>query len=146
MSDEPYKFDQALSADEFLNAPDTVIERVETPELKPGSFVYVRSITAEERGIIESQGALFKEKLQRGKEDPFARDYTVKFAYLCMCNADGTRMFTDIKAVAALKKKNSAVIGRIAARGQKLSGFSKEDIEELEKNSPQTQLEDSLSD
>lgn len=146
MSEEQNKYKHALSADEFLNSSDMVIERVETPEVSSGSYIHVRSLTAEERGEIEAGGARYKDKIQRGKEDPFARDYTVKFAWLCMCDKDGNRLFPNITDVAKLKKKNSALIGRIAQRGQALSGFTKADMEQLEKNSSEAQPEDSPSD
>jgi hypothetical protein len=146
MSDDTYTYDQELSPDEFLNSSDVVIEKVPTPEIRPGSFVFVRSITAAERGEIESGGARFKEKLQRGKDDPFARDFTVRFAWLCMCDKNGNRLFSDIQSVAKMKNKNSAMIARIAQRGQELSGFSQKDMEQLEKNSSEAQPADSLSD
>lgn len=140
------KYQHELSAEEFLDSSDMVIERVETPEAKPGSFVYVRSLTAAERGKIEENGAKFKEKVARGKDHPFARDFSVTFAFLCMCDANGNRKFDDIKFVEKLRKKNSGMIARIAEAGQRLSGFSKEDMEELEKNSKETQEDDSPSD
>lgn len=145
MKDE-YAFTHELNAEEFLETSDVVIERVETPELKPGSYVFVRSLTAYESGEIMALGAKFKEKMAAGREDGFARDFNVKFAYLAMCDKYGKRLFSDISAVAKIKQKNAAVIARIAARAQKLSGFSKQDMEQLEKNSVETQPDDSLSD
>lgn len=137
------KFQYELSGDEFLEAFDVVIERVETPELKLGSYVHVRSLSAFDSGQIMADGAKFKEKVSAGREDPFARDFNVKFVYLGTCDSQGNRLFKDISAVAKLKQKNGAVIARIASRVQKLSGFSKQDLEQLEKNSVETQPDDS---
>lgn len=142
---QDYQYEHELSADEFLEAPDIVIERVETPEIKPGSYVYVRSITAEERGEIEAAGARFKDRTEKGKDDPFARDFTVTFAYLAMVDKDGRRLFSKKEDVARLKKKNAALVARIAARAQRLSGFTKEDMEKLEKNFVEAQADDSPS-
>lgn len=135
-----------LSAQDILESKDLVIEKVAADEIKSGSFVYVRSITAAQRGEIEASGARFKQKLERGKEDPFARDFTVRFAWLSMCDENGERLFTDIQDVAKLKQKNAAFITRVAEAGQRLSGFTKTDMESLEKNSGEAQQDGSLSD
>lgn len=146
MSDSDYKFEHELTEEEFLSANHVVLERVQTPELKPGSYVYVRSINAAQRGDIMAKGVVSKEKAQRGKQDPFARDFDVTFVYLATCDKDGNRKFNDIQVVEKLKQKNAAVIARIAGVAQRLSGFSKKDLEELEKNSLENQQEDSLTD
>ncbi len=138
--------DQLLTAQDILESDDLVIEKVSADEIKKGSIVFVRSITAAQRGEIEASGARFKQKMDRGKEDPFARDFTVRFAWLCLCDEKGNRLFTDIKDVAKLKEKNAAFISRVAEAGQRLSGFSKTDMDTLEKNSGETQQEDSPSD
>lgn len=137
------KLEYELTAEEFLSASDLVIEKVETHELKPGSFVWVKSLTAAERGKIDADAARFKES--KGKNDGFVQDFSIMLAFRCVCNAKGERFFTDIKQVEQLKKKNAAVIARIAEVAAKLSGLSKSDLKELEKNSPEIQQEDSPS-
>jgi hypothetical protein len=117
-----------------------VIEAVEVPEW--GGVVHVRSITAAERGQIEAAAASFKEN--KGKGD-FAKMFTQRFAVLSLCDEKGNRLFKD-EDITALAQKNAAVISRIAEVAQRLSGFGKKDIEELEKNSGQAQPEGSLSD
>jgi len=130
-----------LNKEDILQARDVVIEQVEVPEW--GGTVYVRSITAAERGLIEAAAASFKEK--KGKDDSFARTFTVKFASLAICDESGQRLFDD-KDIALLNQKNSAAVSRIAEAAQRLSGFTKQDMEEMEKNSSQAQAEDSPSD
>lgn len=129
----------SLTKDAILKAQDVVIERLEVPEW--GGVVYVRSITAAERGQIESAAATFKET--KGKGD-FAKTFTLKFAMLGLCDEKGERLFKD-EEIAELAKKNAKVIARIAEAVQRLSGFSKKEIEELEKNSEKAQQEDSPS-
>lgn len=129
-----------LDKQAILQAKDVKIEQVDVPEW--GGTVHVRSISAAERGLIEEAAAKFKES--KGK-DSFARTFTVKFASLALCDADGERLFDD-KDMAQLAQKNAAAISRIAETAQRLSGFSKEDMEELEKNSMETQDDDSLLD
>jgi len=129
-----------LTKQDILQARDVKIEQVDVPEWN-GS-VFVRSITAAERGQIEEAAAKFKES--KGK-DSFARTFTVKFASLAICDEDGKRLFED-KDIALLQQKNAAAIARIAEAAQRLSGFSKQEMEELEKNSNDAQAADLPSD
>ena len=131
---------KVLSKQDILQAKDVKIEQVEVPEW--GGHVYVRSISALERGLIEEDAAKFKESKGKGS---FARTFTVKFASLALCDEKGKRLFDD-KDIALLQEKNAAAISRIAEAAQRLSGFSQEDMEELEKNSKGTQEDDSPSD
>jgi hypothetical protein len=121
---------------------DLVIEPHPVPQWKNG-LVFVRSISAMERGEIEADAATYKE--QKGKNQSFARDFTVKIAWLCMCNSNGKRLFDKVEDVAKLKQKNAAAIASIAEHGQRLSGFSKADMEQLEKKSETAQPDGSPS-
>jgi hypothetical protein len=106
-------------------------------------MVFVRSISSQERGEIEASAAAYKE--HKGKDTSFARDYTVRFAWLAMCDENGNRLFSNIADVAKLKQKNAAAIASITEHAQKLSGFSQQDLEELEKNSVKAEPGDSDS-
>ena len=132
-----------LTAEEFLTASDVVIERVETHEIKPGSFIYVRSLTAANRGRIDASAARFKQS--NGKNSEEVQDFNVNLVFWGACDEKGERLFTDIKHVAQLKKRNAALISRIAEVVGRLSGLSKEDLEKIEKNSLEIQPEDSPS-
>ena len=131
-----------LTAQEILDIQDMVIEEHLVPQWKNGK-VYVRSVSAKERGDIEAAAAQFKEN--KGKDASFARDFTVRFVWLSMCDSQGNRLFTKLEDVARLKEKNAAAISSIAEHAQKLSGFSKDDLEKLEKNSVEAQPEGSPS-
>lgn len=128
---------RTLGKDDILQARDVITEIVETPEW--GGCVHVRSLSAAERGLIEEGAARFKET--KGKNDSFARTFTVKIATMAICDETGNRLFEE-RDITALQQKNAAVIARIAEVAQRLSGFSKEDIEELEKNLPEAQPAD----
>lgn len=128
-----------LNKEDILQAKDVKIEAVDVPEW--GGGVYVRSITAAERGQIEEAAAKFKES--KGK-DSFARTFTVKFAALAICDEEGTRLFKDDE-IAQLQLKNAAAIARVAEVAQRLSGFTKEEMDELEKNSSDAPAEGSPS-
>lgn len=129
-----------LSKQDILQAKDLVIERVDVPEW--GGTVCVRSISAAERGLIEEEAARYKET--KGKGSSFARTFTVKMASMAICDEQGERLF-DEKEIVLLQNKNAAVVSRVAEVAQRLSGFSKKDLEELEKNSSEAQPDDSLS-
>ncbi len=131
-----------LTAQQILDMDDVVIESHPVPEWKNG-VVFVRSVSAQERGEIEASAAAYKEN--KGKDQSFARDFTVKFAWLTMCDSTGKRLFDKIEDVAKLKQKNAAAIASIAEHGQRLSGFSKEDMEQLEKKSETAQPDGSPS-
>lgn len=125
-----------LSTDEFLASEHLVMEFVPTPEIKPDSGVYVRAMTAGVKGRIEGEAAKFKET--KGAKSDFASTFSLIVAVECACNERGERLFTRAN-MDALKQKNSAAISRIAEVGMRLSGFSKADVEALEKNSETAQ-------
>lgn len=131
---------KTLSKQDILQTNDAVIEKLEIPEW--GGCVFVRSITAAERGQIEASAARFKET--KGKDESFARTFTLKFAALALCDEKGVRLF-NVDEVEQLAKKNAKPISMISEVAQRLSGFDKKDIEELEKNSESVQAEDLLS-
>lgn len=130
----------ALTKQDILKVKDSVLERVDVPEWN--GEVFLRSITASERGQIEAAAASFRES--KGKDSSFARTFTVKIVALSLCDESGARLFSDDE-VAQLGQKNARVIARLAEQAQRLSGFSKEDLDELEKNSSGAQPEGSPS-
>jgi hypothetical protein len=131
-----------LTAQQIIDVQDVIVEPHPVPEWNNG-LVYVRSVSAQERGEIEAAAAMFKES--KGKDQSFARDFTVKFAWLTLCDKDGKRLFDKVEDIIKLKAKNAAVIASIAEHGQRLSGFSQKDMEQLEKKSETAQPDGSPS-
>jgi len=119
-----------LGKQDIVQSNDQVLELVEVPEW--GGSVYVRSMMAAERGRIEADAAKFKET--KGKDPGFAQTFTVRVAGLCMCDEQGNRLFSDSE-LDLLRQKNALPVSRVAEVAQRLSGFSKADLEALEKNS-----------
>ncbi len=132
-----------LNTEEFLNASDVVVEKVPTPEIKQGSYVYVRSLTGGQRSKIDGNAARFK--VSEGKNVQDVQDFNINLVFWGTCNAKGERLFTEVKQVDQLRKRNAAVVSRIAEVVARLSGLSKEDLKVLEKNSSDIQPEDSPS-
>lgn len=133
-----------LTADEIDNVEDTIIEVHPVPEWGEGRGVYVRSISAAERGQIEGDAALFKES--KGKDRSFAQNFTIKMAWMGMCNEKGERLYSKPADIARLRKRNASAIAKIAEHVQRLSGFSEKDVELLEKNLSETQRSDMATD
>jgi len=131
-----------LTAQEILEIDDVVIEPHPVSQWNNG-LVYVRSLSALERGEIEANAAKYKES--KGKDTSFTSTFTVTMAWLGMVDAKGKRLFEKREQVTLLQRKNAAAISGIAEHVQRLSGFSKEDLEQLEKNSEEAQAEDTLS-
>ncbi len=116
---------------------DTVIESVHVKEWKMDLFV--RSLSAAEKAKWEfsaidvaanpkqneSATKLVKTRLET------ARERLVEFA---TCNQDGSRFFKDGDA-SQIGQKNSNAISTLYDVAAKLSGISKEDLEEITKNS-----------
>lgn len=133
-----------LTADEIDELEDIIIEEHPVPEWGAGRGVYVRSISAEERGMIEGDAAMFKES--KGKDRTFAQNFTVKMAWMGICDKDGKRLYGKPADIERLRKRNAAAIAGIAEHVQRLSGFSEQDIELLEKNSSAAQHSDTATD
>lgn len=122
-----------LNAESILGVDDQVIEKVETPEWGAGSFVYVRRLTGLERDEFEDScvsGA--------GKDRKVSlRNLRARLLVKALCRADGSRLFTDAQAI-QLGCKSGAVLDRLFAVAQRLSGLSQDDVKALEKNSEAT--------
>lgn len=122
-----------LTREQILEINDLQIEKVETPEW--GGCVFVRTVNADDsyeysKGNLDEEGNV-KEK-----------NLIVDYCAFVMCDSKGERIFSN-EDIQQLSKKSTKAILRIYKAGKKLNG---EDIEELEKNSEQTQSEDSVSD
>ena len=120
-----------LSRDEILNAKDLPTETVNVPEW--GGSVKIRSITAFERDS-------FEQSIIDGKKTNMS-NIRARFCALIIVDDKGDRVFGDLD-MAILGRKSGKALGRIFDAGQKLNGFSKEDFEELEKNSGKTPTDD----
>lgn len=127
-----------LNREAILAAEDLPRELVEVPEW--GGAVYVRALTGAERDQFEASIVE-----QRGRDMRMnMRNIRAKLVALTVVDEDGQRIFTD-DDVAALGGKSAAALDRLFAVAQRLSGLSKEDVEELAKNSESVQSAGSIS-
>jgi hypothetical protein len=112
-----------LSRETILSrAPELPRELVPVPEW--GGDVWVRTISASERDQLEMQW----EKTKRVH-------FRARLVWYCACDEKGADLFqeTDIPVLGA---HSTAAITRICDVGFRLNGFTKTEIEELEKNLP----------
>lgn len=117
-----------LSKDAILTADDMRIEAVAVPEW--GGTVFVRSLSGTERDSFEAA------ILQRNGSDTSVnyRNMRARLAVLALCDRDGNRLFTD-GDMAAVGSKSAAALQRVFDAASRLNGLSKDDVDELAKNS-----------
>lgn len=126
-----------ITRDNIKEKVDLIIERVDIPEWN--DFIFVRSITAEERDLFENsmytgQGDDRQENL---------KNLRARLVVLAACDEAGKRIFKD-SDTEWLGRKNALAVNRIFQKAQELGGFKKEDIDTLTKNSKSGQSADSI--
>jgi hypothetical protein len=114
-----------LSKDQILQADDHHHEVVSVPEW--GGEVRMRSLTGTERDAYE--GGLTRQVGNKQVVD--AKNARAKLVALSAVNEDGTPLFATAD-VLKLGSKNSAALQRLFDAACRLSGFSEEDMKEME--------------
>ena len=127
--------EKILTRDEILAADDLKIETVSVPEW--GGAVQVRTLMGCQRDRFEAS-------IVKGKVVSM-ENLRAKLVAESAVNEKGKRLFTT-KDVEALGKKSASALDRLFAVAQRLSGLSPADVDELAKNLPKGQDEDSVSD
>jgi len=115
-----------LSKDAILKVKDIKTVPEDVPEW--GGTVYLREISGQDREAFER--AMFSDEGGIKKDAPPLRPALLA---LCLSDADGNRLFTD-KEISDLAKKNGAVIARLFAKAQEVSGLGPGAVEAAEKN------------
>ncbi len=118
---------RVLSCDEFLEAADLDIVPVPLPgRYGEDAGFFVRSLDGDARSAIEKQFA---------KSDPSAdpRNFRASILIRCVCREDGSPVFTEAHRD-RLMKKAAGTLETLFAAACRVNGFTKSDVEELEKN------------
>lgn len=118
----------ALTWDEFIGRPDMRIRRVDLPELGPGAYVCVRSLTGAERDAWEA------EALRLRDAGALYDNFRARLVARTLCDDQG-QLLTPEGGVEQLGRRNAAVLDRLWDAARHLAGLSAEDEAELEKNS-----------
>lgn len=116
-----------LTRDLIAAAPDITTEIVEVPEW--GGAVQVRALTGAQRDSWESSVV----RMEGDKRIFNMADLRARFVQLCVVNADGDLLFgpSDIEW---LTGKSARALDRIFRAGQRLSGMTEQDLQEMEAN------------
>lgn len=115
----------ALSKEDILGTPCAKVEKVYIPEW--GGEVFIRVMKSAERDAFEAAA------LDRKGASKMA-NIRARLAAIVLADENGARLFTDADAP-ALGEKFAPALDRIFEAASKLNRLSKEDVEELEKNS-----------
>jgi hypothetical protein len=118
-----------LTAAEILSIEDAGLLKVDVPEWKKPSesevpSVYVRVMSVGERDSYERKWI--------GKKDQGIENFRSEYLVRVLCDEKGELLFTRDQ-VAALAKKNGAVLGRLFDVAMKHNQMSEEDVVELGK-------------
>lgn len=119
-----------LTAAEILAADDSTFEDVPVPEWGKDAGIRLRSLTGEERDAFEKSVVRVTGKGKSESREVIIEGMRAKLIARCAVDDKGVRLFSDAD-IAKLGKKNGAVIDRLFAIAQKLSGLSQEDVAEL---------------
>jgi len=119
--------------DMLLKPVERPSETVDLPELGDGISVIVTGMTAKERSEFDQQfvsrkGEPMKKRIAEGRE---------RIIVACCRDEEGKRLFTT-DDVAQLGKQSSLIIERIVTVAQRLSGMTKDELEDAVKNSEET--------
>lgn len=129
----------ALTREQILAINDIEIRKIYIPEWE--DYVYVRGMTGKERDEFEA--SIVK---QRGRDTIVnMKNARAKLVVLCTVDEEGNRIFNK-NDVELLAEKSAKALDRIFAVAQELSGISKDDMDELTKNSETDQSDDSILD
>ena len=127
-----------LNREAIFAAPDIQTEDVHIPQW--GGTVRVKNLTASERDAFEESTTT-----QRGNNLELNRkNFRAKLVALCVVDEEGKRLFDD-KDIHKLGAKSAAAMDLLFAAASRLSGISKDDEDELLKNSDGDQSDDSSS-
>lgn len=130
-----------LTREQILKADDRSYQVVKCQEW--GGNVRVQSLSGAERDQFEE--SILGQKQKDGSREVVTKNLRAKLVAMSAVDKAGNLLF-NMDDVMVLGEKNAAPLDRIFAVAQKLSGISKDDVEELTKNSGAGQSAGSISD
>jgi hypothetical protein len=105
----------------------TKVETVQVPEWQDGASVCVRALRGWERDKFDQFG-------QDAREKKDLSHFRAKLVSLCLCDEGGKSLdFTEADMI-ALSNKSAAALDRVFDACRALSGMTRRDVEEVEKN------------
>lgn len=128
-----------LDKDTILNATDQKLTEFEVPEW--GGTVYIKIMSGIDRDNFEL--SLYSDAGKTKKEN--LRNLRSRLLVKVLVDENGKRLFKDNDAT-DLGHKSSVVLDKLYAAARTINGLSKEDVDELTKNSEEIQDEESILD
>jgi hypothetical protein len=128
-----------LTRAEMLAVSDILVEDVHIPEWD--TYVHVRGMTGAQRDAYEDASLSMPDKKKQTRAFIY-KDARARLVAWSVVDENGKRVFSDAD-IPRLSEKSAAALQRIFNVAMRLSGISEEDIEELVKNSPDGQSDDS---
>jgi hypothetical protein len=119
-----------LTRDAILQAPDLPGEDVAVPEW--GGTVRVRGLSGAQRDAYEASMVIMPQS-PGGKPKMNMENARAKLVAMCIVDENGSPLFT-LADVEALGRKSGSALNRVYEVAQRLSGLTKADMEEIEKN------------
>ncbi len=116
-----------LTKEQILAAEDLKHEDIKVPEW--GGTVRVRALTALEKDNFDKTTFMDTEE----GDSMNWEGMRARLVSLTVINDKGERLFTS-NDVVELGKKSAIVMDKVFAVAQRLSGFTKEEVKEIEKN------------
>lgn len=123
---------------EDIKAAKNLPERVDIEINGKKGFVYVRGMSGTERDAWEQES--FEER--RKSKNNSVKNYRSSLYVRTVCDETGQLMFAPADA-AWVGELPCTVLEAVIEKGQRLSGITQADAEELAKNLPEDQSEDS---
>lgn len=124
-----------LSKEEIVSALDLKHEDVEVPEW--GGTVRVRGYSTRERDLISALASASQTQEGEAKAEALAL-FRLRTVAACIVDEEGNRLFGDDE-LAELGKKSPAVVERLFAKAQELSGTGSESKEDAKANLEETE-------
>jgi hypothetical protein len=128
-----------LTKEQILATSDLVFETVDVPEW--GGTVRIKELSGAERDSFEQ--STFSKK-GNGYE-VVLKDMRARLCAMSIVDDKGERLFTDVD-IKSLSSKSAKALDRVFTVCQKLNGMSKDDVDEMIKNSSAAQNESLPSD
>lgn len=126
-----------MNRDEFFAFADVTIEKVHIKEMN--TDFYVRSLSAAEKSKWELDAIEVSHNPKQNDAPTKIMKSRMETAQarlveLAVCHEDGSRFFKDGDA-AAIGRKNAMIVAKLFNVAARLSAITKEDLEEITKNS-----------
>jgi hypothetical protein len=119
-----------LTREQILKSKDRSYKDVKCPEW--GGSVRVQSLSGAERDQFEE--SILGQKQKDGSREVVTKNLRAKLVAMSAVDKDGNLLFSP-DDVLVLGEKNAAPLDRLFSAAQKLSGISKDDVEDMVKNS-----------